>query len=992
MNSDYEEAVNANVNRAISGITNPPPPEENLDAELNNLNSQKQKAFESIKTILSKHDESVKFLNKLDDSEILPFNSYFTKFKSDTVGLNVKDADFLIGLWDKFKKKIILNDKETPILGTDLENYKRELQTKADDIVEYAAELGLNANRVKEVLDRMVNESDSAAVDKFYYNLLTKGIPAAKMILAEDFKAEAPSVPAPILTEEVLPEAARIDYEKKLKKLYDGRLKTANALQGLLVRDINYEPVIKLGVKDITIRKLNPAINSDKNIIINHLPPTVRIMKEQNKQMNNYLRLLGSDNRVPADEYLRDFKVDEQTRQLLPNLDLSVPVEVEEIKEVIPVEVEKNILLKPESIKFDFNLISDDEFNSLIEVMDADGKKVYNEIIRRHPDGKFELNRVKYNMNRNPPLLEKQKEYILKPFYDKYGINISPVELFRKLKESDRYIEYEREKQSELEQKEVRQTLMSEIIKKKEELDTKKMNKAEKKEYLDELKKNSELIANEAYTLSQNIENRTLKPIINNIKDKVYEVAKETGFDDFKLSNEQIFDAIKGNINESVINLMRLIVEPIEPDLDRIDTVEGIQKKLLVQRDNLINNLEYAKGRNASKMRNQLSEINAEIATNEDFLNKNYKLYEKVNMLQNNLKPFSELLREIYAVKIDDLSRDRKELEINMKPLEDRYEQISNKLHDEGIDIPILTEAMKKIEIANRGPKEKIKKQKNIINVPKQKAIKYNIPPKPMNKAQRRILDEIEEEEKLLNYDGNYQDVDEKGVPFERDYDRRGRYGSNKVEFRNYIPYIAKQKVGKKKAKEVITIKPKSQEQYVDENFRGGELVKQNKRRDKLSKIKFGKYSISEKALGSGILDIRTGCNRTSSKLGRTPISSKLEKSISYVIKNNDIDIDLFEDLSPEEKKLFLYAIEISEVKLNSIPFDVFKKFNSTDMNKELDNLIDRYHILVGELGAGNNAPEILRELRGILFKLLEKKKVDKVYANELLLMINSVA
>ena len=966
LNTNYEEAVNANVDRTLSGITKPPPPEENIDKELNDLNLQKQKAFENIKTVLTKNDEAIKFLGKLDDAEIVPFNRYFSKFKNSTTGVEVKDADFLLKLWDSFKKKTLLTDKETPILGTDLENYKNELQTKADDILNYANEMGFDSSRIRGVLDQMVSDSDSTAIDKFYYNLLTKGIPGARMVLDKEFgskelpftkeeleelEAGLPSGERPSLTEEEMGFLTKPQLETRLSQLSKMKEMLINPTMALVYRTKPYIQKLIIGGDRITPRILDITKPEDQDIIKRHLPEYANKIEDINREINKVLIAMGSSGRMAFDDFIKDLILDEDIQNLLPYGTATGKEELTSLtseegkmeeKEEMPTELEKLAISRKKGL--DFNSLSNGEFNNLIQLQEANAKTIKDYILTLHPDGKFEVNKVKYNLNRNPPLLNKQKEYLLKPLYDSYGIKVSADTLFKRLLDSERYkdvkanreaqVQYEKEIR---EEEEAKKAPLKKLVKKNKEIQEKKFNESQRRDYLDSLQIEAKKIAEEVFTQQQLFLNKNINPIIENIKNKLEDASYKSGFTDVKLNDDDIRNALKKDVGQSVINLMRLVVVPFEKDLERIERTDQELNALMERKYNTIDSIDKA------KLRTKLGEIDAEIKTKENFLSKNEKFYEDttraINKLQSNLGAVSEYFDSVRKQNEDEIDRGQKKLAELTDPLQEEYDDIREKLQDEGINIPDLGRAVNEVTRTNIPPPSKApKKPKRVVNVPKVKLAKKVNPKKGVSLKEARRQQQEEEEEEYLR--GEYQQPDE---PEEE-----------------------------KKA--------------------GSGIHRERKTFSKLKKIQFGKYAISGRALGSGILDIRTHCDRTTAKLGRTPISSRLEKAITYVLKNDDIDIDSFDALTSDEKKLFLYAIEISEVKLNSIPFAIFKKFNGNDFSKELDQLIDRYHVLVGELGAGNNAPEILRELRGIIFKLLEKKKIDKVYANELLLMINAVA
>ena len=55
------------------------------------------------------------------------------------------------------------------------------------------------------------------------------------------------------------------------------------------------------------------------------------------------------------------------------------------------------------------------------------------------------------------------------------------------------------------------------------------------------------------------------------------------------------------------------------------------------------------------------------------------------------------------------------------------------------------------------------------------------------------------------------------------------------------------------------------------------------------------------------------------------------------------------------------------------------------DEKEKIDNLINKYDILTGEIIAGNNNKELLRQLKSLITRLVNLKKIDSDVANEAL-------
>lgn len=1004
LNSNYEQAINQNTDRLQNGVTLPPPPQENFDKDLQDLNSQKQKAFNNIKTILTKHDETTKFLNKLDDSEIMPFNSYFEKFKNTAVGIDIKEADFLIKLWDTFKKKILLTDKETPILGTDLEIYKQELQIKADNIIEYAGELGLNVNRVRNALEYMVNENDSESIDKFYYKLLTNGPQAARTVLEDKFDAKEVSEESrPIIVEEVIREEAVKNINEEIVDLKLEREKYIDPLMAIVLRDrvLKKKDLLMLSEQSKGYNERQLKLTEDKNIIENNAPRFINKIIELNKGINKKAESLGI-NGIAINDILKDIKIDSDTKKLLDNYSVDNLSEYFDLSGIVGIESNPELESKAEldskddfdteahrpdfeekevsvlsNNRINFDSMPNEYFGYLIALLDAKKKQIFDLIMAMVPSGKFEFNGIKYNMNRNPPSSDKQLEYILaNSFYKEYGIDIHnlPIkELFRQLRISNRYSAFLNERDYQLKQIEEKNYLLEKQQKDIEEKELAELTEKEKKKYLNDLEIEAAKIIENVYNIINKVEKETSIKILNKVADIINNNLKKLGLN-LKFNSADIAPVFKiDNIGKSIDKIIELIQSKFEHALTEIEQQFNQLQILSDERVKLLEKSKTATKKN--KINKQIFDNETKIAYIESYLVKNNDFYI---IATNVFKNLPLIVADISSY-VSFLEQDKSEIKIKMaktenelKPLKDAYERILNILNDNGIIIMDLEQAVEKIYELN-----KIKPSARKINLTK----KLKNPAKMEN-----LLIEKTEIKKNMSKEkkNKLKSIFNKKVTDAKEKQREKRLSLEENHILSNLTNI-NDNFQPKENRFTLLGETDEEKGYTPEG--SGNRI----RKDRLSKIKFGKYHISGKGLDSGILDIRTDCNRTSFKIGRTPISSRLEKAINYVIKNNDIDIDSFESLNSDEKKLFLHAIEISDVKLNSIPFDIFKKFNSNSLNKELDILIDRYHVLVGELGAGNNAPEILRELRGILFKLLEKKKIDRTYANEILLMINAV-
>ena len=71
----------------------------------------------------------------------------------------------------------------------------------------------------------------------------------------------------------------------------------------------------------------------------------------------------------------------------------------------------------------------------------------------------------------------------------------------------------------------------------------------------------------------------------------------------------------------------------------------------------------------------------------------------------------------------------------------------------------------------------------------------------------------------------------------------------------------------------------------------------------------------------------------------------------------------------------------IHNLKLTKSALNLLSYKNNSDYEK--DDLLNRYKILIGEIDAGNNNPNIIKELKKILLKMKNKRMISDYDFNE---------
>jgi hypothetical protein len=147
----------------------------------------------------------------------------------------------------------------------------------------------------------------------------------------------------------------------------------------------------------------------------------------------------------------------------------------------------------------------------------------------------------------------------------------------------------------------------------------------------------------------------------------------------------------------------------------------------------------------------------------------------------------------------------------------------------------------------------------------------------------------------------------------------------------------------------------------------------------------FGKYYVCVNALADGYLRVRYPCGSPLSDLGRHPISSDLKGILYDIIYEKKFCEDDYQILDEDEKKIFDDLLYISKAeKMTDIPFYKHKKYNEQNRNE----LVKRYKLVSGQILAGNNNPDIIKELKMILINMLDKKIISQRDYNKMLNLI----
>jgi len=139
----------------------------------------------------------------------------------------------------------------------------------------------------------------------------------------------------------------------------------------------------------------------------------------------------------------------------------------------------------------------------------------------------------------------------------------------------------------------------------------------------------------------------------------------------------------------------------------------------------------------------------------------------------------------------------------------------------------------------------------------------------------------------------------------------------------------------------------------------------------------FGKYMVSMPSLRKGYLYV---CYKSGMKINHLPrklVSVDFIKMIETCLEEGVLDKQLFNKLSKEEQDYFLIVAKKCEFD-KSVGLGVHR-------SEEETKLLDRFELLKGQIVAGNNAPDVLKELKQFVLKFMNDGTLNRQGGNQLL-------
>lgn len=148
--------------------------------------------------------------------------------------------------------------------------------------------------------------------------------------------------------------------------------------------------------------------------------------------------------------------------------------------------------------------------------------------------------------------------------------------------------------------------------------------------------------------------------------------------------------------------------------------------------------------------------------------------------------------------------------------------------------------------------------------------------------------------------------------------------------------------------------------------------------------VRFGTLLLNKVALNrNNKLSVRYPSLGGIRDLPTTMVSDDFCDCLKYVLEHSVVNQKMLNKLSNKEKVLFFNICKRAKID------DQLGLTNYKD--DELESDMNRFELLKGMILAGNNAPEILKEIRTLILKFMCTGQMSKQHGNQLLLEINSI-
>ena len=147
--------------------------------------------------------------------------------------------------------------------------------------------------------------------------------------------------------------------------------------------------------------------------------------------------------------------------------------------------------------------------------------------------------------------------------------------------------------------------------------------------------------------------------------------------------------------------------------------------------------------------------------------------------------------------------------------------------------------------------------------------------------------------------------------------------------------------------------------------------------------LSFGKFWIHMPSLKQSKLNIKYPSFARIAELPIVPISTALKNFIRDLVENQRMNIKAYQNLKESDRKLFNKVARRAKI-------DEFLGIDEEDEDaQEKEHRIERFNILKGEIDAGNDAPQVRKEMKQILSRFISDGTISKSAGTQLLIELS---
>ena len=135
-------------------------------------------------------------------------------------------------------------------------------------------------------------------------------------------------------------------------------------------------------------------------------------------------------------------------------------------------------------------------------------------------------------------------------------------------------------------------------------------------------------------------------------------------------------------------------------------------------------------------------------------------------------------------------------------------------------------------------------------------------------------------------------------------------------------------------------------------------------------KLKLGRYTINTRKLADGVIQIRSAKGGAVHRFPSTSVSDAVASALRKIVGGGALSFDEIAGLSESERR-YLHDVATH----SGIPHNLPQPKDAQSAQS------DRFIVLRGELVAGNDSPELVREFKGLLLKMIATNQLPRAQA-----------